>query len=273
MFSLFGVFGLICITAAVTYAFFNYAKTGASDNTITTGTIKFLYTEESGQGRGITITDAIPVASNTTAKNTAPYFDFRITAEKSASDIKYFITARESKDSDSEMEGIVDLYLSNQAGTQEFLQPTAFNDATLYQYPGIEASDFNEKVIYSYTIPSATTTYNQDFRLRMWIDEDTNYSARTRETSPATCSVNLAQDVALTQANCEAANGEYTPAVTESYYPYNGKTFKITVNVYSTAPASSAPTISSESIGYTNAANPNVASISDALDDLNTIFP
>ena len=36
---LIALFGLIAITAGVTYAFFSYAKEGTTDNTLTTGTI------------------------------------------------------------------------------------------------------------------------------------------------------------------------------------------------------------------------------------------
>ena len=44
--SLVGVLSLVLITAGVTYAFFNYAKEGTTENTITTGTITFIYEEE-----------------------------------------------------------------------------------------------------------------------------------------------------------------------------------------------------------------------------------
>ena len=48
--TLIAIISLIVITVGVTYAFFNYAKEGTTDNTIKTGTITFLYTEVSGVG-------------------------------------------------------------------------------------------------------------------------------------------------------------------------------------------------------------------------------
>ena len=63
--TLIAIISLIVITVGVTYAFFNYAKEGATDNTIQTGSITFLYTEVSGVGKGISLTDAYPVADNT----------------------------------------------------------------------------------------------------------------------------------------------------------------------------------------------------------------
>ena len=41
---------IILITIGVTYAFFNYAKEGTTENTVKTGSITFLYTEVSGVG-------------------------------------------------------------------------------------------------------------------------------------------------------------------------------------------------------------------------------
>ena len=48
--TLIAIISLIVITVGVTYAFFNYAKEGTTDNTIQTGSITFLYTEVSGVG-------------------------------------------------------------------------------------------------------------------------------------------------------------------------------------------------------------------------------
>ena len=62
--SIIGLFGLIAITVGVTFAFFNYAKEGTTDNTITTGTITFLYTEVSGVGKGISLIDSYPISDS-----------------------------------------------------------------------------------------------------------------------------------------------------------------------------------------------------------------
>ena len=62
--TLVAIISLIVITVGVTYAFFNYAKIGTTDNTIKTGTITFLYTEVSGVGKGISLTEAYPVTDS-----------------------------------------------------------------------------------------------------------------------------------------------------------------------------------------------------------------
>ena len=41
--SILGVLSIVLITTGITYAFFNYAKEGTTDNTITTDTIKLIH--------------------------------------------------------------------------------------------------------------------------------------------------------------------------------------------------------------------------------------
>ena len=47
---------VVAITVGVSFAFFNYAKLGTTENSITTSTITFLYTEVDKVGAGITDT-------------------------------------------------------------------------------------------------------------------------------------------------------------------------------------------------------------------------
>ena len=56
--TLIAIISLIVITIGVTYAFFNYAKEGTTDNVVKTGGITFLYTEVRGVGKGISLTEA-----------------------------------------------------------------------------------------------------------------------------------------------------------------------------------------------------------------------
>ena len=48
-----GLFGILLITAGVTYAFFSYTRSGSTENSITSGNISFLYTENTKIGKGI----------------------------------------------------------------------------------------------------------------------------------------------------------------------------------------------------------------------------
>ena len=217
------VMGIILVTVGATVAFFNYAKTGAGDSTITAGEIVFHYEELDGQGTGISIADALPVASNSNARTAGTGFNFKITSKSPRSyEIPYTVTARMTTNSDEVMTGVIQTYLTevesnnSESATRLYTQGEKMYN-TLAQYT--EEQNYTEKVILSAKVPANTSNYEKNYRFRMWIDEDTNYSDRI-------CSVNPTTNT--TEALCSAANGIWE-------YKYNNKQFSVTLNVYSTA--------------------------------------
>jgi len=198
---------LLMIIFGLTYSLFSYTKKGDTDNTITSGKLEFLYTENTGLGNGISITNALPV-DDTIGKNysTDKYvFDFKIVAKiEDNVTIPYEITARQGKNSTLSGD-VVKIYLVEKEGELEKQAPLTidslgvvkrFNelDNTLIN-TGVysDGSQVIEKTIYKGV--ASGKNYDQDFRLRMWVAEDTNFS-----------------------------DGEY-----------NNKTFTVTVNVYAEA--------------------------------------
>lgn len=195
---------LIVITCAVTYAFFNYAQAGSTDNSITTGTITFIYEEVEQNGAGISITDAFPMTDEAGKALTGAgkVFNFTIKSVNSTSNsIPYEVTARKSLDSDLAEEAVY-LYLTEVEGTNE-------TEKLFDLYSNLTQTSLNvpagtvEKTIYSDTVAASNTNYEKDFRLRMWIPNDIEFY--TKDT-----------------------NGN-------DVYGYNDKSFKITVNVYAEA--------------------------------------
>ncbi len=96
------IISLVLITAGVTYAFFSYAKEGLTENVLTTGTITFYYDETAGKGKGVNITEAMPLDDNAGMQLTKEdqVFDFQITSEVSkGANIPYMITVRKDKTS------------------------------------------------------------------------------------------------------------------------------------------------------------------------------
>ena len=185
---------LVTITTGVTVAYFSYKGVGATENTISSGAITFHYKELKGKGRGINITDALPVSSNENAKSSNNYFDFRITSSTTPGiDIPYVVTARMNGDSDAIMGNIVDIYLTEVNGTET---PTTLFSTDIVKYNNLEDYNDNpkEKIIYTDTVN--VSNYEKEFRLRMWIDQNINLNT---------------------------GNGQSN---------YNNKTFSITVNVY-----------------------------------------
>lgn len=206
MLSVIGVLSLIIITIGVTYAVFTYTKLGSTENTITTGTIKFLYTENTGVGSGIKLTNALPV-SDTVGKSYSTdgkIFDFKVTGSNSGNEaIPYEVTLRESDGSTLDST-VVKVYLTDMTGNADtqILSPTKF---TLLPDTTIDSGKYTEKTLYNGTVNAGVTNYEKSFRLRMWVDEATNFSATGVDSSG------------------------------NPIYPYNNKTFKALVNVYANA--------------------------------------
>ena len=201
--SLLGIASLLLITTGVTYAVFTYTKLGTTDNTVTTGTLKFIYTENSGGGNGITMTNAFPISDSQgkLLEGNNNIFDFKVQATNTGDTIMpYEVTLRKSSDSTLDS-SVVKVYLTDTTDTTEraLVAPTKYNQLADTK---VEVNGNIEKTLYQSTIKANTTNYEKSFRLRIWIDEATDFSP-TKDSSG------------------------------NQVYPYNDKTFKTTVNVYS----------------------------------------
>ena len=203
---------LIAVTAGVSYAFFNYTRLGTKDNIITTGTITFIYDEKEAIGNGISITDAYPM-SDTDGKRltgTNNIFDFQILATTTGNvNVPYEITARKTDES-SDIDTNVKLYLTEVGVDSETAAPLTVNGDTVKKYSELTQTTTNvgagvvEKTIYTGTVDANSNNYEKNFRLRMWISDDTSFSPVQDESGNDT-------------------------------YPMNNKNFAVKVNVYSSA--------------------------------------
>ena len=173
--SILGLIGLVIVTIGITYAVFTYTKLGTTDNTVTTGTLKFLYTENTGVKTGIKLTNALPI-SDTQGKaldGDNNVFDFSIEATNTGTEaIPYEVTLRK-KSTSTLKEDYVKVYLTDRTETteKEELELTNFNK--LIQ-TNIDVGNEIEKTIYSGNVNGGEVSYKKDFRLRMWIDETSN---------------------------------------------------------------------------------------------------
>lgn len=206
------LFLLVAVTAGVSYAFFNYTRLGTTENTITTGTITFLYDEQEAAGNGIQITDALPMSDDNgkVLTGTDNVFDFRVLATTTGNaNLPYEITARKKLDSDT-IDDLVKLYLVEVNGDSETEAPLTMDGDNIRTYDTLTQTNIGvadgtvEKTIYQGTVPANSTNYEKNFRLRMWISDDADYSPIQDEEG---------NDV----------------------YPMNNKKFTVTVNVYANA--------------------------------------
>ena len=204
--TLVAIISLIVITVGVTYAFFNYAKEGTTDNTIQTGTITFLYTEVSGVGKGISITEAYPVADSIgkVQVGEGKVFDFKVTSNISMnSSIDYQVTARK-KTGSTLANSAVKVYLTEVNGTEQELLLSKYSE--LDQTDKVDSNKFDERILYEATVPANTANYEKNFRLRMWVDENTDFSDGSMNDKTFTLTVNVYADGKVVTDNLDTTN-------------------------------------------------------------------
>ena len=192
--TLIGIISLVVITVGVTYAFFNYAKTGTADNTVKTGSITFLYTEVSGVGKGISLTDAYPISDSIGKVQTGEgkVFDFKVTSTiEMNSNIEYQVTARKKSDS-TLANSAVKLYLTEDSGTEQELLLSKYSE--LQQTDKVDSSKYDERILYEATVPANTKNYEKNFRLRMWVSDDTDFTDESMNDKTFTITVNVYAD-------------------------------------------------------------------------------
>ena len=204
--TLIAIISLIVITVGVTYAFFNYAKEGTTDNVVKTGGITFLYTEVSGVGKGISLTDAYPVADSIgkVQVGEGKVFDFKVTSNISMnSSIDYQVTARK-KTGSTLANSAVKVYLTEVNGTEQELLLSKYSE--LSQTDKVDSSKYDERILYEATVPANTANYEKNFRLRMWVDENTDFSDGSMNDKTFTLTVNVYADGKVITDNLDTTN-------------------------------------------------------------------
>ena len=204
--TLIAIISLIVITVEVTYAFFNYAKEGTTDNTIKTGSITFLYTEVSGVGKGISLTEAYPVADSIgkVQVGEGKVFDFKVTSNISMnSNIGYQVTARK-KTGSTLANSAVKVYLTEVNGTEQELLLSKYSE--LSQTDKVDSSKFDERILYEATVPANTKNYEKNFRLRMWVSDDTDFTDGSMNDKTFTLTVNVYADGKVVTDNLDTTN-------------------------------------------------------------------
>ena len=192
--TLIAMISLIVITVGVTYAFFNYSRTGTTDNVVKTGGITFLYTEVSGVGKGISLTEAYPVSDSIgkVQVGEGKVFDFKVTSNiEMNSNIGYQVTARK-KTGSTLANSAVKVYLTEVNGTEQELLLSKYSE--LDQTDKVDSSKYDERILYEATVPANTSNYEKNFKLRMWVSDDTDFSDGSMNDKTFTLTVNVYAD-------------------------------------------------------------------------------
>ena len=171
--SLVGLVVLVLVVFGVSFAAFQYSKTGSKNNTITTGVINMSYNEPQN---GINLMNALPINDATgmalTGNNNT--FDFTVEAEivgTGNTTINYAITA--VNDGSTASDSAVKVYLTkvNINLEEAVLAPTLMSKLEKTTSSELSKAPSNQYVLTRGTFTSSITN---SYRLRMWVDE--NYS-------------------------------------------------------------------------------------------------
>ena len=164
---------MVIALIGVSYAAFSYSKTGTKLNSITTGSITMTYEETDNT---ISLNGALPTtdATGKTRLNQGEYFDFTVSS-KIAGDvnINYEISAKDVTTSERKIDGSnIKLYLTRLTddGTEEELMtPETYNEeSNANSFTGRPSGEMS-----LYT-SSMNSSESNNYRLRMWVDEDYN---------------------------------------------------------------------------------------------------
>ena len=225
------IIGTLLITAGATIAFFSYSKYGIGENSVSAGTIKFIYNEK--EGSGIDLSDAMPM-SDEQGMAQDKYFDFSVKGTTGDSVILYEITARKTDDSD-DIGNAVKLALAK--NNDEYLAETiqaygSYRPEVVPTYDSLSnstneiASINHEKTLYKGIIGKNKSNYVDNYRLRMWLNNNPNYGNVLESTQTIT---SICSNTTYTTAEECVSNGFDWVDTAEA----NPKTFKVKINVYS----------------------------------------
>ena len=165
---------LIIAIVGVSYAAFNYSKTGTKINSITTGKVTMTYTESDNV---IKIDKALPTTDETgkVRLKEGEYFDFTVSSEIVGDiNINYEISAKDVTDSGArKIDGSnIKLYLTRlkEDGTEEeLMSPETYNEeVSSNEYTGRPTGEMS---LYQGSMNSSETN---KYRLRMYVDEKYN---------------------------------------------------------------------------------------------------
>ena len=163
---------MILAIVGVSYAAFNFSKTGTKVNSITTGSITMTYTETSNT---ITLTGALPTTDETgmVRLNGGEYFDFTVSSAITGDvNINYEISAKDITTSDRKIDGSnIKLYLTRLTdnGEEQLMTPETYNEeTTANNFTGRPAGEMS-----LYT-SSMNSSESNNYRLRMYVTEEYN---------------------------------------------------------------------------------------------------
>ena len=169
---------LILVVIGVSFAFFTYSRQGSKENTITTGSLTFVYDEQKAEGNGIILSNAFPMSDEVGKAQSGDnnVFDFQVLASTKGESIAYEVIGKKD-DASTLSENVTKIYLTTLSGSEESEVATTIKDGVVTTYDELsdtQIKDQTGKTLYQEVIPLNQTGYQKNFRLRMWLSEEAN---------------------------------------------------------------------------------------------------
>ena len=169
---------LILVVIGVSFAFFTYSRQGSKENTITTGSLTFVYDEQKAEGNGITLNNAFPMSDDEGKQLSGSnnVFDFQVLASTKGESIAYEVIGKKD-DASTLPENVTKIYLTTLSGSEESEVATTIKEGMVTTYDELsdtQIEDQTGKTLYQEVIPLNQTGYQKNFRLRMWLSEEAN---------------------------------------------------------------------------------------------------
>ena len=169
---------LILVVIGVSFAFFTYSRQGSKENTITTGSLTFVYDEQKAEGNGITLSNAFPMSDDEGKQLSGSnnVFDFQVLASTKGESIAYEVIGKKD-DASTLPENVTKIYLTTLNGSEESEVATTIKEGMVTTYDELsdtQIEDQTGKTLYQEVIPLNQSGYQKNFRLRMWLSEEAN---------------------------------------------------------------------------------------------------
>lgn len=169
------VFSLILLVFGVTYAICSSLLLGTTNNILEAGTLRFSFNEDNFVGNGINMENSLPISDERgkSLNSTSQYFDFSVNALATIAPIKYQVLVVKQGNC-TLSEDSIKIYLTLRNNISESPSSLVLDGSRVLTYNELKSSeDKKGKIVYTGLVNQSMEEYNQDFRLRMWIDEET----------------------------------------------------------------------------------------------------
>lgn len=165
----FFLFTIIMFFCVFGISFSIYRGDDPSDSEIDVGNIIFTYSDVNEGGNGIALKNAFPTNDDVgkAMVGRGQYFDFYITAYSKSTDLEYKLLINKNSISTLKDKN-VRIYLTQVMGSYE--RQLVLTDFSSLRKERINNNDYY--VLYTKRLDSSENTYNDSYRLRMWVKKD-----------------------------------------------------------------------------------------------------